>query len=355
MEKTAPIPFRDSPPLQAFQRYIEGGVPDLETFQSLLGVLEEARQLEHALLLFKQARLGPGPWEAPLAILKAAVARSRARRMSLWQVDPHRRTLRLRFEVRKSASGLRPPELVATLARLLMEAGLPVAMGLEKTPRPAVHLGHPLPLGVEGWGEWADVGLQEEPDGPLEGLMELVNFHAPEGLRLLQGVFVPNFASPVSDLCRQAHWRWECPEDLLDSARERMAAFLAADRFELEKPGKVDGQKGAKRLDIRPLLAGLQWDGPHLTFQTCIGAGAAPNPRKLLAGILGGAPEAILALVRTDVELREDPRLLQAEKYAPKLHNMFEDAVLLHAGSNIRIVDEDDEGSVILHNPRAGD
>ncbi len=48
------------------------------------------------------------------------------------------------------------------------------------------------------------------------------------------------------------------------------------------------------------------------------------------------------------MELGEDPRLLQADRFQPKLHNMYEDAVLLGAEGNIRIVDEDDEEPIRL-------
>lgn len=348
MEKSAPIPVHDSASLQALQSILKGEPPAAATLQLLLAALEQERHLEHALNLLKQARPDPVRWAGVLAQLKEAVAKSRIRRMSLWQVDPHRRTLRLRFEALEPICGLHQPALVARLARLLMDAGLPVAMGLEKNPRPAVQLGHPLPPEVAGWCEWADAVLQEGPPVSLEALPGFINAHAPEGLRILHCAIVPNHASPVSDLCRLGLWRWECAGDLLEHAQERVAAFVASAHFELEKPGKVDGQKGAKRIDIRPLLGELRWEGAWLSFQTPIGPGVAPNPRKFLAAILGVTPEAILRLVRADVLLREDPRLLQAEKFTPKLHNMYEDAVLLDSGSLIEEVEDDDDDAVIL-------
>jgi radical SAM-linked protein len=348
MDNSAPQPLHDVPFLKTFQQIIMDGPPERETFQHLLEALEAEQHLEHALTLLKQARPDLGVWGEGLAALKAAVARSRVRRMSLWQADPRRRTLRLRLEVRTPACEQHPPALLASLARLLMEAGLPLAMGLEKNPRPAVHLGHPLPLGVEGWCEWADAVLQEGPTVALEALPDHLNGHAPAGLRLLQCTLVPNHASPVSELCRQGRWRWPCPAPLGEVARERVAAFVTATTFEVEKPGKVEGHKGAKRVDLRPLLAEAQWEGEALCFRTRIGPGEAGNPRKLLAPILGLEPEAIQGLVRTEVVLREDPRLLREDRFAPKLHNMFEDAVLLESGSNIRIIDDDDDDEPVI-------
>jgi len=336
------------PSLHRLQQLIETGPPEAGPGQELLAGLEREQHLEHALTLLRRLRPAPEGWGAFLADLKAAAARSRVRRMSLWQVDPRRRTLRLCFAVRPPACALHPPALLAALARLLMDAGLPLAMGLEKHPRPAVHLGHPLPAGAEGWCEWADAALMEAPAPGPGALVDRLNACAPEGLRVLKGLIVPNHASKVADLCRLGRWQWTCPEGLLEDARERVARFLAAPSFEIDKPGKVDGHKGARRLDLRPLLAGLAWDGAVLTFQTRIAPGEAANPRKLLAPVLGLEPGEVQGLVRTAVELGEDPRLAHEDRYAPKLHNMFEDAVLLEAGSNIRIIDEDDDPPITL-------
>jgi hypothetical protein len=304
-------------------------------------------RLEHAWLILRQTRPDPALWAGLQARMKAVLEQSRTRRMSLWQTDPNRTTLRLRFSVMAPASAQHPSGLLALLARTLMEAGLPVAVGLEKSLRPAIHLGHPLPPLAEGCSEWADVVLLQPVRTPLPELPALVNARAPQGLALLQFLQVPNYASPVAELCRAADWRWTCPEPWLDPARERMDAFIRSETFEMEKTGKIDGQKGAKRVDIRPLLEDCRWAGADLLFRTRIAPGEAANPRKLLAAILGAGPE-LGQLTRTAVELAEDPRLLQAEKFQPKLHNMFEDAVLLGSESNIRIVEDDDDEPMVL-------
>jgi hypothetical protein len=231
------------------------------------------------------------------------------------------------------------------MAGALMEAGLPLSVGLEKSLRPALHLGHPLPPLVEGRSEWADASLRRPAPAPPAELPALINRSAPEGLAILECLQVPNYASPVAELCRAAHWRWTCPEPESASARARMDAFISAERFEIEKTGKVAGQKAPKRVDIRPLLEDCRWSGAALLFRTRIAPGEAANPRKLLAAILGLDAKD---LVRTSVELGEDPRLAQADRFQPKLHNMYEDAVLLGAQGNIRIVDEDDEEPIRL-------
>ena len=347
MANPSPAPIQGPPSLQALQRILAAGPPEPEAMERVLAGLESERRLEHAWLLLKQARLDPGLWGGFQARLKAAADLSRIRRMSRWQNDPDRRQLRLRFELLAPACAHHPAGLAALLGRTLMAAGLPVAMGLEKSPRPALQLGHPLPLQVEGRCEWADVSLLEPAGTPLEALPERINAHAPEGLRILECLQVPTYASPVAELCRRAHWRWSCPAAWLDSARERIGAFLRSDRFETLRSAKIGGQKGAKRVDIRPLLEQCRWEDAELLFETRIAPGEAANPLKLLAAILG-QEGPIPGLVRTRVELGEDPRLARADAFEPKLHNMYEDAVLLGAQGNIRIVDEDDEEPIRL-------
>lgn len=324
------------------------GRPDVETLGSVLEGLEQEGALEQALALLKQSRPDPRPWGEVLARLKAGADRSRARRMSLWQADPRRRTLRLRYQVTEPVQQLHPPAQVALLAKALMDAGLPVALGLEKNPRPAVRLGHPLPLGVPGLSEWADVSLQEPPAVAMDALPALVNAQAPLGLLLLEALLVPNHASPVADLCAQAHWRWVCPLPAQERAKARVDAFLAADRFPMEKAGKLGGQKTAKVLDIRPLIPQMAWEGECLDFATRLAPGDATNPRKLLAAILGIPAEEVLGLCRTRVALAEDPRLQDPGRFEPKLHNMYEDAVLLDSGGNVTLVDEDDDEPLVL-------
>jgi hypothetical protein len=309
--------------------------------------LRNADQVEHALIWLRRPG-APKAWEPFRLRLKEEAARSRARRMSRWQTDPHRKSVRIRFQVEGAACALHPPALAAALAALLLEAGVPLAMGLEKTPRPALHLAHPLPLDIPGQGEWADLVLTQAADGTLASLPERINAYSRGGLRVLECLAIPNYATPVAELCTSALWRWSCPPEQRPAAEGRVAEFLAAESFLFEKSGKTDGHKGVKRVEIRSLVETMTWDRANLEFRTRIDAGQAPNPRKLLGAVLGVEPAAILGLERLGLALAEDPRLLQADRFEPKLHNMFEDAVLLESGSNIRIVEGDDDDPIIL-------
>jgi radical SAM-linked protein len=251
------------------------------------------------------------------------------------------------MEILQPACLLHPPGQQALLVQALFEAGLPLAMGLERSPRPLVRWGHPLPQGVPGRSEWADVVLRTAPEESLRTLPESINAQASEGLRVLEAQPLSNHATPVLELCREARWAWSCPQDVLPMALERCSAFMAAESFQIEKMGKVGGQKQVKPLEIRPLVLRMAWEGERLHFVTRLSAGEALNPLKLMAGVLGLEAAQIKGLVRLGVDLIEDSRLATADKYETKLHNMFEDAVLLESGAHIRVLDEDDDEPLV--------
>ncbi len=270
-----------------------------------------------------------------------ALGAGRDARRAGWQHDVRRLRLRLCYRRTGAASTLLPPAFLAALTATFLKAGLSLALGLEKRPRPLLQLGHPLPQGAEGLEEYLEVVLDQPPPDPDP--LPALNRQAVEGLEFLSCEALPDHASPVLDLCRRAEWRWPCPEPLRAEAGRRMAEFLAAEAFQIEKRGKEAGQKQVKRIEVRPLVLAMAWDGPCLRFETHIEPGHALHPAKLLAGILGLEPAQIQGLVRTRIHLAADPRLDQAERFEPKLKNMFEDAVLLKAGPNLQVFDDDDD------------
>ncbi len=346
-------PIAAPSPLVRFQMRLEEAAPEPAHLQPLLRELEVAGQLEAALRALKarhpklSQEKGHG-WGAIRVRMEVVVAKSRDRRMAQWQQDPRKRLLRLRFEVRGAATQLNPGALSAALAKAFLEAGLPIAMGLEKSPRPVLHLGHPLPLTVEGRLEWADATLREPLSIPMKALPALLNHHLPEGLRVLAGEEVPTISTPVLELCVLGHWSWTCPDERLAEARRRIADFLAAERFEIEKSGKVGGRKMVKRVDVRFHVVEARWEARELCLTTHLAGGAALNPQKLLAGILDVEPTEITGLVRLEVVLARDPKLENQYRYETKLSNLYEDAVLLEEAPGLRVEEDSDDDTLVM-------
>ena len=133
--------------------------------------------------------------------------------MQPWQTDPRRMTAALALRGGGPACALHPPALRGRSAQAFLDAGLPLAMGLEKSPRPAVHLGHPA-------AAWTVPGLRA--NGPTSVLIQAPGdapgrasrAHqrpAPEGFEVLECEQVPNYATPAPNSAARARWRWPCP------------------------------------------------------------------------------------------------------------------------------------------------
>ncbi len=117
--------------LAIFQGILAQDPPGTAELPALLRALEAAEAAEAALQALKRAHpratAPKDPWHALRVRLDQAATRARERRMSRWQHDPRRRTLRLRFAQRGPAAALSPAALQAALGQALQAAGLPVA------------------------------------------------------------------------------------------------------------------------------------------------------------------------------------------------------------------------------------
>lgn len=338
--------------LDQFRNHLEEPHPESASLDALLAALERAGQLETALGLLKRQHPRSGqqrnsPWGILRTRMEATVARNRETRMANWQLDPRRRLLRLAFSVEGEAAALNPSALGSSLASAFQQAGLPLAMGMEKHPRPMVTLATPLPLGVSGDREWADVTLSGPLGFPAAALGDHLQPHLTPGLAVLDAAEIPLVSSPVSDLCEEAHWRWQCPVELRDTARPRLEAFATSDRWEIEKQGKQAGQKVLKSTEVRSLVTRMAWEGDALRFSTRLRTENGTSPVKLLAGILACEPAAITGLARESVTLGEDPRLRNAYRFETKLSNLYEDAVLLDCGTGPTTRDDEDDELLI--------
>lgn len=335
------------PALQCFEQVIGAPEPDWDAALALLPELEKEGGAEEAQARLRHHRMPKGAHPPKLKQLKirlgVAAEKARDRRSAETRLDSERGILRLRFGRGEALANLNPAQFLSQLTRVLQEADLAPTLSLERTPRPLITLGHPLPVGLTGRSEWADAEISPMPKEPEDALLARLNAVAPIGLVFSGCQPLPAYATPVLELSRLAHWRWPCPSDLRRDAEMKLAVFEAATTFCIEKTGKVGGQKSLKRVEVRPLVEALFWKNGELAFTTRISAHEALNPKKLLAGILGLEPDTIKGLERTAVDLADDPRILQAERFEPKLKNIYEDAVLLSAGPNLQIVDDDED------------
>lgn len=282
------------------------------------------------------------------ALLTPLAARAQKRREATWQLDTRRACVRVGYVKEGEAIDFDEGDVHALFLQVFRLEGIQLALDLGKRPRPALHLELPLPSGAGGLCEWAEVVLRAEPADSPEALMSALNDRLPGGLRIHRWESHPPYASPLADLVEASHWRWTCPADHADDARRRTSTFLSMAEWLWEKEGRIEGRKQVKPLDLRPLVAELRWEGDVLVSTTRTRRSESGNPLKIHAAILGLEPAAVRGLMRQALDLKPDPRLAQAERFEPKLKNMYEDAVLLGGGSNITLVDEDDDEPIQL-------
>ena len=330
--------------MQTFRAALAGNDPEAAegVVEALLreGFAEEAHA---ALREARRAGKEPDPFGALRLRLQPMAAQAQARRAAMWQLDSRRVSVRIAYAKLPPAEDFDTGDLQRILLMAFRLEGLRLALDLGGHPRPLLQMGPALPAGAGGREEWAELVLQRSPDREGESLVEALNARLPEGFRLLRWIEQPRYAAPVAELAESFSWAWPCPAGMRTQAGESVARFLAAGTFAWDRAGKVGGQKQEKHVDLRPMVEAMAWEGDLLRFRTPVAAFGATSPAKLLGAVLGVEPASLRGLVRESIALREDPRLGQGERFEPKLRNLYEDAVLLSGGSNIILVDEEDD------------
>jgi len=333
---------REPASLQALRRALAGA--QAEPAGLVQSLLSEGLVEEGASLVRTERRTADAAFMKQMASLLAPLAaKAMARREASWQLDSRRATVRLGYAKEGEALDLDEGDVHAILVQTFRLEGLRLALDFGKRPRPLLRLELPLPAGAGGLAEWAEVVFRMEPAEAPGELMARLNGRLPAGLRAHRWDVLPPYASPLGELAEASHWRWTCPEAQTPEARRRTAVFLASAEWLWEKGGRIEGRKDIKQVDLRPLVTDLRWEGDTLFSTTRAGSSESGNPLKIHAAILDLEPGDLRGLLRLSLDLKADPRLAQAERFEPKLRNMYEDAVLLSGGSNITLVDEDDD------------
>lgn len=317
----------------------------------IIAALCAADLAEEGQELLRHARRGgadPDRLKALGALLDAPATEAMARRLAGWQLDSRRTNVRFSYAKVDEALDFDEGDLHAIFLLAFRLEGFPLALDLGKRPRPMLRLDLPLPAGAGGLGEWAEVVLRVDPPGPVVEHMTRLNSRLPPGLSLNRWTLSPAFASPLGELAETSTWTWSCPKALVGQAQLHTTAFLAATAFDYERGGAVGSRKTVKLVDLRALVIDLDWDGDTLRTTTLTRLQDGLNPLKLHGAILGVDPGAVRGLLRTAIRFKADQRLAQGERYEPKLKNMYEDAVLLSGGSNITLVDDEDDEPIRL-------
>jgi radical SAM family uncharacterized protein/radical SAM-linked protein len=134
---------------------------------------------------------------------------------------PSDRVCRLRFGFSKTGSlaWISHLDTVRLLDRALRRSGLPVSFSGGFHPMPRLQLALPLPLGVEGAGEWLDLECSAPIDA--EEARQRWQQQLPEALRLLSAETVPVAGPSLSQELTASRWRFALrPAASVDAAAE---------------------------------------------------------------------------------------------------------------------------------------
>ncbi|MCT0215972.1 TIGR03960 family B12-binding radical SAM protein [Synechococcus sp. CS-1330] len=171
--------------------------------------------------------------------------------------------LRIGFAKTGSLALISHLDTLRMLERALRRSGLPVSFTGGFHPLPRLQLALPLPLGVEGSGEWLDLEFTEQVDPDL--VRSRLQPELPPGFQLLSAIRVEVFGVSLSQELASAHWQFVLqPQDGAPPTSEQWqqarASLLAAETLMWNDTDK----KGRPRSrDCRPFLLDLQWAEPQ--------------------------------------------------------------------------------------------
>ena len=136
-------------------------------------------------------------------------------------------------------------DFARALERALRRAGVPMAYSAGFTPHPKVSYVGAAPTGVASEAEYLELGLAATVD--VERLRAVLDASLPDGLDVLECVQVRPGTGALPDRVDASSWRIELPGVAPAELGAALAAFLAADRVEVERLTKT----GRRQLDAR--------------------------------------------------------------------------------------------------------
>jgi radical SAM family uncharacterized protein/radical SAM-linked protein len=143
-------------------------------------------------------------------------------------------------------------ELITSIIRAINRAGIQVAYSSGFHPHPRISFGPALPVGVEGLSEFFDLELSSFMD--LSDFRNGLNSVLPEGLQILDAVFIPSQETSLNNLIVY----YEYTVNVGNSLKNKLNSFMES------KSHIVSREK--KTVDIRPMLVKAEISDGLLKF-----------------------------------------------------------------------------------------
>jgi radical SAM-linked protein len=208
-----------------------------------------------------------------------------------------RTKVRIRFRKTGDLRWISHHDLMRCFERMLRRAALPFRCTEGFNPKPRLVFASPLPVGVAGCRETADLELDAEVSP--EVIHELLARVAPAGLEILD---VQRCRDHKTAHARLARYRVLLPPDRCHGLQERMTAVLDQPTCWVERR-----RPQWRKLDLRPYLEALRLQGGALEMDVAVTPGGTARPEEILEVLgLGDLLEKGAVVERTSVELQDE-------------------------------------------------
>lgn len=190
-------------------------------------------------------------------------------------------------------------DMLRTMERLLIRAGLSLRYTQGFNPRPVLSLAFPRPVGVESREDLLVLAL----DAPIEAdaLLQAVNTQCPKGLHFFRALPLEGKVKPQALDCQ---YEMVVEDNRIADLEQRLLQWQQAQQWPLvrQKPSKrPQGKPKTKSIDMKELVVDLQLSGNTLRWRQVPQDATWARPGEVLE-MLGFDPRQGLSLiVRTHV------------------------------------------------------
>jgi len=185
------------------------------------------------------------------------------------------------------------------VVRAAVRAALPLAYTRGFNPHPILSLPAPRPVAVASRGELVVLALNE-PLAP-DQIVERINAHVPRGMTFTGARPLARGEKPHP---RRIRYDWPIPQEQRDRLREKVAAFVAAASWTIERrpnPKRRGQTTPPKTLDLKPLVETLAVRGPGLSWTLVPSGDLWARPAEVLDALGLDGPVDLASAVRTEV------------------------------------------------------
>ena len=209
-----------------------------------------------------------------------------------------RAKVRIRFRKTGDLRLISHHDLMRCFERMLRRAALPYHCTEGFNPKPRLVFLSPLPLGVIGCQEVAELEL--DADVPADVVRERLAQQAPAGLDILE---VERMDGRKTAHARLACYRVSLPPDRWSVVPQRLAALLGSTACWLERQ-----RPRYRKLDVRPYIRDIRLLHGALEMDLLITPSGTARPEEIVRLLgLEDLLEHGVAIERTRLELDDEP------------------------------------------------